>query len=201
MKKLLVIVFIVLIGFLGINFGRNAAESLKGNKEVLPAVLSNDTSSGEDARVVEIGTPQTLSIPKINVNATVESVAQDNKGAMDIPKNSKNVAWYNLGPKPGASGSSVMAGHKDERDGSPSVFWDLKKLEKGDKIIVTDENGEEHTYSVTDKAEYPDANFPLQKVFNTPDKKMLNLITCEGTWNSATRNYSHRTVVYSELDE
>jgi hypothetical protein len=47
-----------------------------------------------------VGSPKTLSIPKIGVTANVEHVGMDNQGRMDIPRNSNNTAWYNLGPKP-----------------------------------------------------------------------------------------------------
>ncbi len=57
--------------------------------------------------------PKILSIPKLEVNAEIETVGLDNKGAMDVPKNAMNVAWYNLGPKPGEKGNAVMAGHLD----------------------------------------------------------------------------------------
>jgi sortase A len=201
MKKLLTGIIFLLILFAGANFGIKAIHSLENRHSAEPSVnliSNNNQETAEDEKPAP-GTPKTLSIPKIKVNATIESVGLDPERKMDVPKDSDNVAWYNLGPKPGSVGSAVIAGHKDEASGAPSVFWDLKNLETGDEIIVTDGNGNDYTYSVIDKKEYPDAAFPLQKVFNTNGKPYLNLITCEGVFNKSTRNYSHRTVVYSEL--
>lgn len=201
MKKIFTGLFLVIIIFAGVNFGINAVNSTKTTDSVLPSVAINNTADEEVETKPAPAAPLTLKIQKINVEATIESVGLDNERKMDIPKDSDNVAWYNLGPKPGESGSAVIAGHKDEKDGSPSVFWDIKKLQAGDEIIIADAAGTERTFSVVKKEEYPDANFPLQKVFNAPGGSFLNLITCEGVWNSNTRNYSHRTVVYSQLVE
>ena len=202
MKKIFTGLLFIIIIFAGVNFGIKATNTAKKADSVLPAATVDNSPSQEEVEAKPTpGIPQTLKIPKINVQTTIESVGLDAEKKMDVPKDSDHVAWYNLGPRPGTSGSSVIAGHKDEVDGSPSVFWDIKKLEAGDKIIVTDEAGIEHTFSVIEKTEYPDSDFPLQKVFNTSGKPFLNLITCEGVWNKVTRNYSHRTVVYSQLEE
>lgn len=203
MKKILSGLILILIIIGGVHFGVSASRSLSNDKGVLPAVTVNSANEGEDSNVQErkVGLPKTLEIPKINVDTTIESVGLDSKRNMDVPKDSDNVAWYNLGPKPGEPGSSVIAGHKDEVSGAPSVFWDLKKLEVGDKLLITDENGDIHTFSVTAKKEYPDADFPVEKVFSSKGPAMLNLITCEGVFNQTTKNYTHRTVIFSQLDE
>ena len=205
MKKFLALILFSVIILAGLNSGVKAGKSLNENKEVLPITTENKKESVESEESDEAPTPeipQSIAIPKIGVSTVVESVGQDAQKRMDIPTDSDNVAWYNLGARPGAMGSAVIAGHRDEADGSPSVFWDLKKLAVGDKIIVTDSSGKEFTFLVTDKAEYPDASFPLQKVFaTTGDRPILNLITCDGAWSKTARNYSHRYVVYAELYE
>lgn len=150
---------------------------------------------------ITVAEPVTFSIPKLNIeNATVESVGLNNKGAMDIPKKDENVAWYNLGSKPGELGSAVIAGHFDTKTGSPAVFYNLNKLKNGDELKVKDKNGKEYTYIVTNTQTYELAEFPLVEVFAGPtDKSYLNLITCEGTYDKSSKLYSHRLVIYSEL--
>lgn len=96
-------------------------------------------------------------------------------------------------------GSAVIDGHYDRATGAPAVFYNLNKLAAGDKIIVSDDSGHDLTFVVTDKELYPFDNFPLQKVFNTTDQPRLNLITCDGVWNSTAHNYSQRLVVYATL--
>ena len=125
----------------------------------------------------------------------------DSQGRMDIPRKQQDVAWYDLGYKPGQTGNAVIAGHYDKADGSGSVFYKLSTLDTGDEIITQDGSGKELTFAVVRKENYPYDSFPLTTVFGSSDKKMLNLITCEGTWNKSTKNYSHRTVVFAELKQ
>lgn len=201
MKKILVIAIILIIGAFGLGVGSGLGNQLKNDtQEVLPAKETAQTPPTAIPQK-EYEPPVSISIPKINVNANVESVGMDEKKNMDTPKNADNVAWYNLGYKPGQKGNSVLAGHYDKVDGSPAVFWDLTKLSQGDEIIVTDKDGNETKFAVTRIEKYPYDDFPLQEVFGDTSDAMLNLITCEGDWNSATGMYSHRNVVYSKLIE
>lgn len=147
----------------------------------------------------QIAEPQNLSIPKINVSAAVESVGQDSEGKMDVPKDVFNVGWYSLGTKPGEKGSAVMAGHLDTVTGAPAVFYYINQLIAGDIVIVTDKNGKDLTFEVTNVQSYQYDQAPLQEIFASNDKPRLNLITCAGAWNVGNRNYSNRLVVYTEL--
>jgi sortase A len=202
MKKLFFSIFLAFLIFIGLFVGRE----ISGNSEILekPAsVLGKNEVDRKDLSANEKpipGIPQRIEIPKFQIEANIESVGLDKDRRMDIPQNPANTAWYNLGPRPGMKGSAVIAGHKDNKDGSPSVFWDIKNLAPGDSITVTDSTGEEFTFLVTRIAEYEDSVFPLKEVFDaSSDKPTLNLITCEGTWDTNAGNYSHRVVVYSEL--
>lgn len=154
-------------------------------------------SSPFPAEIYEI--PVTLTIPKLNIEAESESVGMDNAGRMDIPKNVINVAWYNLGVKPGEKGNAVFAGHFDKPDGSPSVFYKLDTLVKGDTIEVTDQLGKTREFNVTEKRVVKTDQFPLQEVFGDTDKVRVNLITCGGDWDKEKKEYSERTVVFTEL--
>lgn len=145
--------------------------------------------------------PARIEIPSLGVNAKVESVAKDSEGRMDIPKNYMNAAWYNLGPKPGEDGNSVVAGHLDTPTGGKSIFYSISQLKNGDEIIVIDENSNKYTYAVFEVANYSDNSFPIEKVFGKTKGKYLNLITCAGVFDKSSQNYSNRTVVYSRLIE
>jgi LPXTG-site transpeptidase (sortase) family protein len=197
MKKLLFLFFCVLAGI------------VVGSKLILPrdSQLPHHPKAISTQNVLPTPSlptkgiiPKTLAIPSLNITANVESVGMDNQGRMDIPKNDFNVAWYNLGFKPGDKGSSVIDGHFDRVSGAPAVFYLLGNLKKGEKIIVSNGSNEELTFVVTKKAYYPFNAFPLEEVFNTTDKPRLNLITCDGVFDTSTHNYSQRLVIYSELE-
>lgn len=178
----------------GIIYTRYNANSVAQINQTIPqvTVLPSPTAA-------MVALPQNLSIPKINVNAFVEQVGQDAGGKMDVPKEVINIGWYQLGFKPGESGNSVMAGHLDTVTGAPAVFYNLNQLQIGDQVIVTDVNGKNLTFEVVKVQSYPFNQVPLEEVFGSSNKRMLNLITCVGTWNVGSRNYSHRLVVYTEL--
>jgi len=203
MKKIVSIFLFLIVIAGGIGFGVNATNNLKGEKEVLPASSKQTTKKQAPAPVVKEavkpGVPQKIRIPKIGVDATVESVGLDAEKKMEVPKGADNAGWYSLGARPGEKGNAVLDGHLDKKDGSAAVFFKVASLKAGDKILITDDKGKEYTFAVTSVTEYPYDNFPLQKVFGPTSESMLNLISCKGTWNEETHNYSHRTVVYSQL--
>jgi len=144
--------------------------------------------------------PVSFSIPKLGIEGVeIESVGLDKQNRMDIPKGEDNVAWYNLGAKPGENGNAVIAGHFDKKTGAPAVFYNIGKLVPGDELITTDRSGKESKFIVTQVVTYPLETFPLEEVFGLSNKQRLNLITCEGTYNKSSKLYSHRLVVYSEL--
>ncbi len=205
MKKLLTVLIFLTIIFAGINFGSKAISSVQKEAEVLPASIVDESSESMDSKKIDVpvvALPQTLKIPKINVDTIVEAAGIDEQRKPILPQNSDNVVWYNLGPKPGEKGSSVISGHWDKETGAPAVFYDLNKLDIGDEIIVIDSENQKHKFIVTKKVNYPFDEVPLQEVYaSSSDTPLLNLITCGGTWNAASKLYSHRTVIYSEMSD
>lgn len=198
MAKALLTLVIVIIS--GIVIGTTATK-IVGHQDNDKQVLSTKSSEQKEQKPVEVpGVPVSVRIPSINVDTEVESVGNDSEGRMDVPKDDMNTSWYNPGFRPGQQGNAVLAGHFDKKDGSPAIFWDLKTLQKGDEIFVTDDKGKERKFEVVKTEVYPDAEFPLKQVFGGATDEMLNLITCHGDWNKGS-GYSDRYVVYSKLVE
>lgn len=148
---------------------------------------------------IEVGLPTTIEIPSLGVNAAIESVGLDDQGRMGVPQEVMDTGWYKFGYRPGQRGSAVIDGHFDSQTGAPAVFYNLATLQIGDKIIVTDSNNQKYKFIVTSVTSYPFDSLPMQKIFARNDKARLNLITCDGTWNRSTHNYSNRAVVFAEL--
>lgn len=143
--------------------------------------------------------PVRIVIPRINVAADFEFVGLTDDGAMDVPKDPANVAWYNPGPRPGEAGSAVIAGHYGRwKNGKSSVFDNLHILRPGDKIYVTDDAGATIVFTVREARRYdPDAD--AGDVFGSSDGKAhLNLVTCEGVWDESTQEYSKRLVIFAD---
>lgn len=147
------------------------------------------------------GLPVRLKIPGISVDAPIEYVGLTPDGAMGIPKGPSDVGWFELGPRPGEEGSAVMAGHYGTwKNGQGSVFDNLHKLRPGDKLYVEDEKGAIISFVVRESRRY-DPKADAADVFTASDEKPhLNLITCEGTWNKASKSYPQRLVVFADKE-
>ena len=147
----------------------------------------------------QVDTPARLVVPSISVDAVIEFVGVTKEGRMDMPTNFTDVGWYVSGPRPGQAGTAVVAGHFDTNRDQNAVFAKLSLLKVGSDIYVKDGSGQKIRFRVTAKEVYDDAKAPLEKIFNQKGfTSRLNLVTCGGTWDEKTQNYSKRLVVYSE---
>lgn len=147
-----------------------------------------------------VGLPARLKIVGIGVDSVVVPVGVTSDGAMDAPKGPAEVAWLDLGPRPGENGSAVIAGHYGWKNNIPAVFDNLHKLSKGDKISIEDEKGMIITFVVREiKIYHKDEAVP--DVFGSSDGKAhLNLITCAGVWNEAEKTRSERLVIFTDKE-
>ncbi len=184
---------------LGLIFLISAFSIFANYRPTLSSAITELSSTNLPEATPNIGLPIKLIIPKISVDTSIESVSLDAKGNMDVPKDADQVGWYNLGYKPGQKGSAVLAGHLDRANGKPAIFYKLNDLKPKDEITIIDEYQQKYTYIVTDINTYNTNEFPLDEIFAANDKTRLNLITCAGKFNNQNQNYSHRTVVKTEL--
>lgn len=201
--KLLLFSFLVIIVFL-LSIFYSIKAPLINNDQITLAQKADSviiaTTSKVEVKIVSLGFPTRLIIPKIKVDSLIESVGLTPSGAMDTPKKQENVAWFKLGERPGELGSAVMAGHYGFKDKKPSVFDNLYKLRIGDKIYVTDENGNKISFIVRELKRYS-ASYNAEAVFNSSDDKShLNLVTCEGSWNEKSKSYPTRLVVFTDKE-
>ena len=144
-----------------------------------------------------VGLPIRVLIPSIGVDAAVEQVGVTADGAMDTPADPWNTGWYAPGVKPGQTGNAAIAGHVDYHGIGPVVFWDLNKLAVGAEVLVVTDNGQTLRFVVRGSEYYTDANAPLLDIFGPANTIDLNLITCGGTFDPATRHYDQRLVVFT----
>jgi len=175
----------------------------------LKTSVANKPLKTYDQLVIESATPQEqaslglpvrLKIPSIRVDSAIEYVGLTAQGAVGIPADPANAAWYDLSPRPGDNGSSVITGHINWYYGAIGVFANLNKVKPGDKITVQDIKGTAISFVVREIRIY-DAAAEAVDVFTSYDgKSHLNLITCDGTWSKATKQYSQRLVVFADRE-
>ena len=174
-------------------------ESVKAPAEEIASQVNENAKKPEATTFQKGITPTRITIPAINVDASVMPYGLDESGAMAVPEDGETVAWFEPGTKPGAKGNAVLAAHVDDYTG-PAVFFYLKDLEIGDEIIV--EDGEQTlTFVVTKKEAYPYNEAPIRTIFGPSNNQQLNLITCTGLYDRKTNNHQERLVIYSELKE
>lgn len=142
--------------------------------------------------------PARVAIPSIGVDAAIEATGILENGEMGVPEDINQVGWFEPGFKVGAKGHAVLAGHVDSLTG-PAIFYHLKKVEAGEKVIVTDKDGREMVYEIQEKTSYPTDEAPIEEIFGPSDGRMINLITCTGTFNRDTGSHEERLVVTAKL--
>src|SRR5437764_519531 len=157
------------------------------------------TPSPATPSIADVGMPVRLKIPSIDVDAPIERVGLDQEGAMDVPQDPHDTAWYKYGPRPGPPGSAVTAGHVAHHDIAPVVFWRLPDLKEGDEIIVVDDKNVERHFVVTGNEAYPRKAAPMDKIFGAASGPRLNLVTCdrESTFDRNRREYANNIVVFA----
>lgn len=150
----------------------------------------------------QIGVPQRLIIPSIGVDAEVEQVQVTETHDLQVPQAQPfdHVGWYVQGPKPGERGNAAIDGHLDRKDGSPAVFWNLKKLQPGAQIIVEDAFGQRYSFHVERVERFSPYEAPPPDIFGPSQGVHLNLLTCAGVWIPAQHQTNQRLVVYATLD-
>lgn len=142
-----------------------------------------------------------LIIPRIGVNAPVNVRVMGTDGVMGIPNGKDDVVWYDfqhfggVGGFPGVAGANALiSGHVDYHPNFTAVFWYLRDLGQGDEIDVQLLDGSMVRYAVDWTQWIGDTdNFTQFAVKDGGEH--LTIVTCGGTFNSATRNYDHRLVV------
>ncbi len=159
--------------------------------------VPQSTAQRAPLQQMDVGLPVRLKIPKIGVDAAVEYVGLTPDGSMGVPDKLADVAWFKLGPRPGQQGSAVIAGHRSSKKWIPGVFDNLHELQPGDCVYVQDEKGSTFSFVVRESRTY-DPEADAGDVFSKNDGIHLNLVTCDGTWNTAQKSFSKRLVIFTD---
>ena len=189
------ILLLLFLLYLGSNYYKKiiSLNSIQGDS-IFPVT---DTAVPSRQEPAKIALPVRLKIPSINVDAAIELVGLTQKGAMDVPKDRNDVAWFSLGTRPGDKGSAVVAGHLDWTNGQKAVFENLGKLKNGDLLVVETESEKSISFAVRESRVY-DSGVNTADIFASDSGTHLNLITCDGTWDKSKKSYTKRLVVFTD---
>jgi sortase (surface protein transpeptidase) len=140
-----------------------------------------------------------VSIPAIGIKKTaLIHLGLTKAGALQVPKTTTVAGWFTGGPRPGAVGSAVIAGHVDSRTG-PGIFFWLRALKPGDKVYVGRADGTMAVFTVTRVHQYAKDKFPTEAVYGAVPDPELRLITCGGIFDRSLGSYLSNVVVFARL--
>ena len=143
--------------------------------------------------------PVWVSIPAIGIKKTkLIHLGLTKSGALQVPHSTTVAGWFTGGPRPGATGSAVIAGHVDSKTG-PGIFFWLRALKPGDKIYVGRADGTMAVFTVTRVHRYAKDKFPTEAVYGAVPDPELRLITCGGIFDRSLGSYLSNVVVFARL--
>jgi sortase (surface protein transpeptidase) len=144
-----------------------------------------------------------LIVPKIDVDAPLESKTVQDDGVMPMPSGPEVVAVYDFSVyqpgeehRVGFGGNAVFSGHVDYIHYGPAVFWNLSELKPGDDVEIRLDDGTVYHYAVVWNQKWPEEDIPWDSVFGINGDDAVTLLTCAGSWDG--HNYSDRRAVRAE---
>jgi len=141
--------------------------------------------------------PVRLQIDAIGVDTTLMALGLRKDGTMEVPPGGFPAGWFTGAPTPGELGPAIVAGHIDWN--GPGVFYHLADLKPGDQITITRKDGSKPVFRVTRVAQFSKDQFPTTLVYGNLDHAALRLITCGGSFNSASGHYEDNIVAFADL--
>lgn len=160
-----------------------------------PAVMPPAAESG-----LAHSAPTAVEIPKIGVSSTLVRLGLASDGTLQVPTDYSKAGWYASGAYPGDANEppALIVGHVDNYKGS-AVFYRLKELKGGDKVLVPRTDGNTATFVVYRTENYLKTSFPAESVYAATGRPELRLITCTGQFDSGDRSYLSNFVAYAYL--
>lgn len=206
-SALLLIPGMLLFVFLATNYvekKETTQNNSKNNEAIALAneVTNNDTNSPflDYLEPVE-ATPIRIKAPSTGIDAEIIEVGVTADGTLEAPTDWAKVGWYTNSAKPGLKGNVIIDGHYDTNTGAPAAFWNLKNLSLGDKVVVVDEYGVEHEYTVTELIHVSINDTDRLEKLNKHSGRTLTLITCGGFWNPTVGTYDERLIIKAIIEE
>lgn len=162
-----------------------------------PPPPATSTPAGTPARV-NASPPVRIVIPEIGVDAPVIRLGLNADHTLQVPRAYDVTGWWSGGTTPGQTGPAVVVGHVDSTAG-PAVFYRLRDLRAGARVIVHLRDGSTVTFAVQRLEEAPKAGFPTNEVYGATRSPTLRLITCGGSFDTATGHYVDNVIVFAAM--
>jgi Sortase domain len=168
-------------------------------KRLLPRAVSGEDLAPRlrrplvDARAAP---PRWIRVRAIGVSAPVVALGLRPDHTLEVPRGWGDTGWYTGGPEPGEQGPAVIAGHVDSTSG-PAVFYRLGQLRRGATVDIRRADRSMVRFRVEGVERWPKDRFPTRRVYRRTARSTLRLITCGGSFDTATGHYTDNVIVYA----
>jgi len=142
--------------------------------------------------------PVAISIPSIGVHSSIVELGLNADRTVEVPRSFHEAGWYKYGVEPGQTGPSVYLGHVDSVSG-PGIFYRLGALRPGDHVVIQRADGRTVTFVITGVRQYAKTAFPTLDVYADTPIPTIRLVTCGGTFDSATQHYLSNIVAFGQI--
>ncbi|MBU6244177.1 MAG: class F sortase [Actinomycetales bacterium] len=152
----------------------------------------------DDALLLRLGSPASVRIDDLRIDAPVIPVGLVDGNVLEIPKDIQRVGWYEYGPRPGSpAGSSVLVAHRDGTTQGRGVFFALDALDVGARVEVVTSTGLTLPYRVVAVEGIQKAKFQadIEEFFASDGPPRLTLITCGGAYEPGQGGYQANVIV------
>lgn len=159
-----------------------------------PSVDVAVTSSAPRA-AKEVVPPTRLRIDQIGVDMPIVPVGVDGDSQMELPVDPAIAGWYRFGPDATVEqGHMVLSAHVDAPQYPIGPLADLRGLNEGASVVVTDASGSDTEYVIESVTYYPKTDLPVDDIFARGGEPAVMIITCGGPFDSSTGRYRDNVV-------
>lgn len=184
------------LGLLLLAVGCGPASGLEAPAAGQPASAAPEPVAAAPAPPALPAPPVRIVIPKLGVDAAVETRGVGADGVSQTPEDPRNVAWYDFSERPGESGIALFAAHKDWYGIGPTVFYKLSTLVPGDPIRILSADGKVRDYRVAESFDVDPASRAGDLLTGTAGSVVL--YTCDGAFDTLKGEYTRRFVVKAD---
>jgi LPXTG-site transpeptidase (sortase) family protein len=199
--------FLMVLGGLTILMAVISASGKEERPDSVSFVAEPTVVPAEPSPAVEAPSPtpppsqapiERLVIPRAAIDAPVVVLGVKPDGEMQSPSTPTDVGWYRFTSSPGFGGNAVFSGHVDFANHGRAVFWSLRDLREGDEVGVRLADGTYYAYRVVSSQSFSSNEAPVQEIIGPTENEVVTLITCDGSFNTRTRQYDKRLIVRAE---
>lgn len=143
--------------------------------------------------------PKFIKLPSIGAEGYVQKVGVDQNSQIAVPGNIHIAGWFTDSVLPGEKGLSIIDGHVNGWT-SEGIFKRLNDLKAEDKFTIETGDGTIKSFLVKKIVELPTSESASVLFSQDPSiARQVNLITCGGNFDPASKQYDKRIIVISEL--